>query len=257
LPRHGDVAGHGSVRILARTHPYSLVEAIRSPGATPQACFPGDGTTVCRTYGSLENGQFGAKLPANSVPLDPQIGWEQQKFLIAWTMLYLPENQQQDWLDMMRIWELGVDSDPGISPRIEFHNPMGKVYVARSYGKEEIFGQVVEKGIAGRVLEYANSILKDAYVTKDGPDANGDDVPDWYLPVVNPVNGQALVKFDPTVKSLTGEPVVGCDATDNSKCTCEHSKACVKLKQYVEVPFFLREAVHAYGLGLPKKKGVY
>ena len=74
-------------------------------------------------------------------------------------MLYLPKNQQQRWIDQVRLWELGVDADPAIENRIELHLPTGKVYVAQTFGKEEVFGRVVQKGIAARVLEYANSCL--------------------------------------------------------------------------------------------------
>jgi hypothetical protein len=226
-------------------------------GAQPTSCFPAQNSTVCTTYGSTDDKPFGAVAPAKTVVVDPQVGWEQQKFLIAWTMLYLPENAQQGWMDMMRIWELGKDADPGIKARIEFHNPIGKVYVARRIGRETIFGKTVEKGIAARVLEYANSLLKDAYQTTPGPDQDGDGQPDWYEPVYSDKTGEALVKYDPAMENVNGGPIAGCSATDNAGCKCVHNKACMKLAQYTEVPFYLREAVDAYGFGGAHPKGIY
>ncbi len=225
-------------------------------GDSPAHCFPGEGSTICHSYGVENSKPFAQGDPAKVVALDPQIGWEQQKFLIAWTMLYLPENQQQNWMDMLRIWELGVDSDPKLdNARMEFHYPGGKDYVAHTYGKEEIFGKVVQKGIAARVLEYANSLLVQAYETTPGADIDGDGTPDWYLPVVDPTSGQVRVKYDAGVTDANGGHRTGCDKKDNSKCTCMDNVACVRLQQYVEVPYFLRESVTAYRLGLPEGKG--
>lgn len=254
---HVATDGNGKVLTDADQFPSQAIGWTSWYGVQPMACFPGDGSTVCRSFGNLSDTKFGGKTPTEAIPVDSQIGWEQQKFLIAWTMLYLPENQQQGWMDMMRIWEMGTDADPALTSRIEFHNPTGKVYVARSYGKETIFGKTVEKGIAGRVLEYANELMHDAYETTDGPDNNGDGKPDWYLPVIDKATGVARVKFDEFIQSATGAPVDGCSASDNSKCTCTANRACMKLQQYVEVPFYLREAVHAYGLGQPKAKAIF
>lgn len=226
-------------------------------GDTPMSCFPGDGSTLCRTYAAENPGSFGGKVAPNVAAVDPQVGWEQQKFLIAWTMLYLPENQQVQWLDMLRVYELGSDPDPAIKQRIEFHNPTGKTYVARTYGKEAIFGKTVEKGVAARVLEYANSLLVVAYETTPGPDSDSDGTPDWYLPVYDAKTGLAKVKFDPAMGDGAGGTPIGCDAKDNSKCTCGNNRACVKLQHYAQVPAYMRQAVFAYGLEAPHAKGTY
>jgi len=230
-------------------------------GETPVSCFPGRGSTVCSSYGE-EPDPFGAEAPQYTTIIDPQIGWEVQKFLIAWTLLYLPENQQQSWIDMMRIWELGKDADPGFENRIEFHSPFGKTYVAMTYGKETVSGKTVEKGIAGRVLEYANELVTAGFVTDPGPDLNGDDKPDWFLPKLNPDTGTPLVKWDPTVMILrdglqyfNGAP--GCNKDESYLCQCSENRACVKLQSYVEIPFFLRQTLDAYKLVSPHPKGVY
>ncbi len=229
-------------------------------GATPVSCFPGAGSTICRAYGH-DDAPFGALAPKDVAPIDSVIGYEQQKFLIAWTMLYLFENQQQNWIDQLRLWELGVDANPDLGTnRMEFHNPDGKTYIARYYGKETIFGKVVQKGIAARVLEYANGLLNDAYVTNPGADIDSDGTPDWYTVQNNPATGEPLVKYDANVKSAlsTGGGTANCNATSNTGCTCADNIACMQLKQYVTIPYFLREALSAYGLDLtPHSKGLY
>jgi len=198
-----------------------------------------------------------------ALPLDPQVGWEQQKFFIAWTLLFLPENQQQHWLQMFNIWALGSDADPEFENRIEFHDPMGQIYVAKRFGTEEIFGKVVEKGISARVLQYANELLVEAYETTDGPDRDDDGTPDWYIPVINPETGLPSVKFDSGIAAITEDGFVapggkeGCSPEDSSECTCNANRACTTLSEYVEVPFYLHESMNAYRLGYPGMKGVW
>lgn len=222
------------------------------PAEGPKTCFVGQDNLLCTT----DTGP-------NTFVLESQTGWEQQKFLIAWTMIYLPENAKQQWINMMRLWELGVDTDPQIpaTSRIEFHDPEGRTYVARTFGKEVIFGKEVQKGIAARVLEYANELLAKAYEV-DEVDADGDGVADWYLPRYRG-DGTPIVKFDPGViwtDPNTGRgapPPANCSETDNSGCTCEANRYCVALRNYTEVPYFLREVLNFYRLGRPSMKGIY
>jgi hypothetical protein len=232
-------------------------------GNEVRSCFPSEGTTVCSSYGNEEGDGFDADSFTTTSVVDPQVGWEQQKFLIAWTMLYLPENQQLDWLDMMHVWELGPDSDPEIDNRIEFHHPTGKVYIAKTYGKESIFGREVERGIAARVLEYANALLFKAYVVDPGPDLDGDGEPDWWIPTLNEDSGQPMVKYDPELTHLASmdrEWVSGTDECNEEKalgCACTDNLACMALQDYVAIPAYMREAITAYGLGQPGVKGIW
>ena len=230
-------------------------------GDEPQSCFPAAGTEICSVWGdhllTLPEGQT-----YQGAVLDPEFGWEEQKFYIAWTLLYLPENEQQKWLDMLRIWELGKDSDPGFENRIEFHNPAGKVYIAKVFGTEEVFGQTVQKGISARVLEYANSLLVKGYETSDGPDLDGNGTPDWYVPVLSEDTGLPIVRYDPDIAAVEGEWVYpegvdGCDAYDNSECKCSNNRACILLERYVEVPFFLRQVLDVYELMDPEPDGIW
>lgn len=222
-----------------------------TPATGPEVCYVGEDNLLCTT-----------ETDPNTFVLESQTGWEQQKFLIAWTMIFLPENAKQQWINQMRLWELGVDNDPQIpaESRIEFHDPEGRTYVARTFGKEVLFGKEVQKGIAARVLEYANELLEKAYEVTP-VDSDGDGQADWYEPVYGP-NGMPLVKFDPGMRWVLpdgnfGPPPADCNETDNSGCTCEANRYCVELRNYTEVPFFLREVVNFYWLGYPRMKGIY
>ncbi|WP_438014362.1 hypothetical protein WMF18_26040 [Sorangium sp. So ce315] len=238
----------------------------------PESCFPGEGSVVCSAYGAVDSAPWSPRAPARVAILDPQIGWEQQKFLIAWTLLYLPENQKQKWLDMMHIWETGADTDPGFPNRIELHHPSGKVFVAKAYGTETIFGKVVQKGVGARVLEYANELLARAYVTEPGPDLDGDGDPDWHKVKLSPESGEPIVRWDPSIASILADGEVerdgvpGCEADPDADdddhsafygCTCSSNRACVALESYVSVPVFIRQALSAFKLGDPSMRGVY
>lgn len=214
----------------------------------PKTCFAEEMSLLC------------SNSTVDTVVIDPQIGYEQQKFLIAHTLQYLPENNKQTWLNMLWLWELGTDSDPGFENRIEFHDPEGRIYVAKTFGKEEIYGKIVQKGISARVLEYANELLAKAYEV-DAVDINADGIADWYEPVLGS-DGLPTVKYDPTIRQVTEDGLIatgreGCNVNDNSDCTCTENRACVALRNYTQVPFFLREAIDAYGLGDPRMKGIY
>jgi hypothetical protein len=251
----GDTALKGA-RIAAQNGMPSVEGGFPSSGIgyiswwkpSPEICFQGASSMNCGVT------------PGNSLVIDPQIGWEQQRFLIAMTLAYLPENTQQHWLDLLGVWELGADSDPGFSNRIELHLPEGKTYVAKTFGHEVIFGRTVQKGISARMLEYANELVAQAYETTPGPDLDGDLLPDWAVPRFT--GGRAVVKYDSTIQSInatgglaSGRP--GCDATDNSTCTCASNRACLLLEKYTELPFFMRQAMKDYGLAAPSMKGIY
>ena len=232
-------------------------------GDEPKVCFPADGSPVCTSFGVTDDSPFGGHEASNTAVLDPQVDWEQQKFLIANTLLYVPENQKQRWINMMRIWEMGADTDPGFENRIEFHHPNGKIYVAKTYGKEMVFGKEVQKGIAARVLEYANGLLKAAYLTNNGRDLDNDGNPDWYTPMLDPLSGEPVIIWDQSLVAIGPDGytvpggVEGCNANDYTGCTCSSNRACVELEDYISVPYFLRQAITAYGLADPEKKGIW
>ncbi len=223
---------------------------------TPEICFPAEGTTLCNTYDAYTGHQleFEPLLPDQTLKIDPQVGFSQQKFLIAYTYLYLPTNEKRNWLDQMRLYKIGAESDPAIPDvaRIEWHNPFGDVFVARRYGTEEIFGKVVEAGIAARILEYANSLMEKAF--QGAWDANGIS----YIPDYDPVSGAPIVKYDPSMGSQ-GPPVnfASCNSTTNAGCTCEDNSACLVLKKYATVPEYMWQVGMTMYYGNPEFKGIY
>lgn len=234
---------------------------------TPEVCFPQEGTLVCSAYGKDGN-PFKAEAPGFTRALSSQVGWEMQKFLIAYTLVYLPENQKQVWMDMLGLWNIGADADPGFANRIELHVPTGDVFVARTYGTEEICFEsckTVQRGIAARILEYANELMAQAYVTTEVVQ-NGTT---WYVPVIQ--DGKPIVKFDPRVVAVTPEftgapPNPNCtndpdplddDYSSFSECTCGHNVACGRLEDFLSIPEYLRDALRDFGMADPSMRGIY
>lgn len=227
-----------------------------------EACFPNDGRIICSTYGCpsgqvcdvddnlnpVNAGALNPKAPAATSVVDAQVSWEVQKFMIVQTLLYLPENQKRNWIDMMGIWEIGADSDPEFANRIETHLPDGRVYIAKTYGTETLFGKQVQRGVGARVLEWANELVNKAFVTTPDP------VGGWPVPTIG-ANGQPIVKHDPTVTQIIANPK--CSAADSSECTCTANRACVALQNYVSVPAFMRQAMHDLRMADPTMRGIY
>ncbi len=231
---------------------------------TPEVCFPGSTATICSTYGCPSGNvcevdddlnviphALNPQAPANTVPLEPLVGWEEYKWLIAQTLLYLPENARTNWINLMGIWEIGSDTDPGFPNRIELHMPDGRIYVARTYGTETIFGKTVQRGVGARILEYANELADRAYVCTPGAAVDGSAT--WCIPTV--VNGKPLIKFDPVMQGGTFN--TACNATDNSGCTCSSNRSCEQLAAYESVPAFMRQAMRDFRMADASMKGIY
>jgi hypothetical protein len=215
---------------------------------SPDFCFPRAQALTCDLN------------PSSMVAVDPEVGWEQQKFLIAWTLQYLPENNQQWWLNQLNIWEQGADTDPGFQNRIELHLPDGRIYIAQTFGHEFVTGEYVQKGVSARMLEWGNQLVQQAYETTPGPDQDGDGTPDWYLPVMH--NGAPVVKYDPSVSWINPQGFVqqgrpGCDNNSDTACTCTSNNACMDLQKFEELPFFMRQAMRDYGLADLSMRGLY
>lgn len=234
---------------------------------TPEVsiCFPGENQLLCSQYGCPEgticesNGNLeptsvvaldNPDAPTTTLAVDPQVSWEQWKWLITMTLWYLPENQKRNWINLMGIWEIGADDDPEFENRIELHIPDGPTYVARTYGTEVIHGRTVQRGIAARMLEYANSLLVQSYETTTFVSPQG---VTWYLPVI--VDGKARVLFDPNVSDVSSNPT--CSSTDNSGCTCSSNVACGAFEKYTPLPAFLRQSMHDFRMADATMKGIY
>jgi hypothetical protein len=200
-----------------------------------ETCFPQGEKLMCRDPFATTAINASGVGPV----IDPQVGWEQQKFALILSWIYLPDNQRTNWTDQMTIYQLGSNAgDPTFDNRIEFHDPDGRVYVAKTYGTEVLYGKTVQKGIGARVLEYANELLQKGVVTD--PIVRGTVVV-GYKPRLD-ANGR------PQYKNLNGAIVASCDA----------SKFCSQMKNYTAVPKLMNEvggwlgSTHTSGL-----KGVY
>ncbi|MBW2458247.1 MAG: hypothetical protein JRI68_27330, partial [Deltaproteobacteria bacterium] len=112
----------GNVQVDSDGYPSQPIGWISWWPDTPQVCFTNTGNAVCTGWDG-DGTPFKADAPEFTRPIDPQVSWEQHKFLISSTLVYLPENQKQTWLDMMGIWSIGDDTDPGFPNRIELHAP--------------------------------------------------------------------------------------------------------------------------------------
>ncbi len=203
-----------------------------------EACFPQGERITCRNpFDPL----VGGPTIDQATVVDPQVGWEQQKFAMLFSLLHLSDNQKSYWIDQMQIYSLGNGADPSFPNRIELHDPTGRIFVAKTFGKEALFGKTVQKGVAARVLEYANQLLRDAVVTE--PITQGDTT--WYKPLLTP---EGKVQYQRSLKTGGFEPVA----------TCEESRECVKLKNYMSVPMLLDEIMHYLGyIPFGGIKGVY
>ncbi|HVH47866.1 MAG TPA: hypothetical protein VM925_36275 [Labilithrix sp.] len=203
------------------------------PKAGIETCLPKEDRLFCKD-------PFTAGTPtgAGGTVVDSQVGFEQQKFAIIFSLIYLPENARTNWLDQLRIYDVSKDGDPGFDNRIEFHDPDGKIYVAQTFGTEVLFGKTVQRGVGARVLEYANSLLAKAVTTE--PVMRGD----------RQVGVKPKLTTAGNVEYLNGEAVVP---------SCAQSAYCQKVKDYTAIPKLMFEVeaqlgVNRFGGWL---KGVY
>lgn len=234
----------------------------------PEVCFPTQGRFACTNY-TGGNG-FNPLTPANTVPVDPQIGWEVQKFMIAWSLAHIPANQKTNWVDMMRIYRLGQNSAPEIANRMEWEDPIsGELYYAPTYGTECLFGdasngcaggKIVQRGISARVLEYANGLTAKGYKL---------DVVNYPATALYPAgfnefgramivrqpDGTPVVAFDSAVSDINSagglQPTVECDQNIDPSCkplTINQNHYAYELKNYKSIPSFLWETGLRYGL---------
>ena len=211
------------------------------PAQGMETCFPQGEKLTCRD--PFATTAIGAATNSGPV-IDPQVGWEQQKFALIQSLIYLPENGRVNWVDQMRVFEMGVNSDPGFENRIEFHNPDGHIYVAQTYGTEVLYGKTVQKGVAARVLEYANELLRKGVVTAP-----------IYLDPTKPLTSP-VVGYKPVLDAAGKVQYKGAAGAVDS---CENSRDCLKMKNYTAVPKLMREAMSVFGWTRNSQdlKGVY
>jgi hypothetical protein len=237
------------------------------PSEGPQPCFSTNGSNVCVSFAEgtdVPDPGFSPQSVTPTVGVDPQIGWEVQKFLIAWTLAYIPADQQTNWVDMMRIYSLGANANPVLTNYVEWQDPVSQqTYYAKDYGHECLFGPTgakdkltcegtlvaptgghwVEMGIAARVLEWANYLTSQAYVCDPTFVAPGYYC-DWTAPNditkaptagFDPATGRyhaaalsdgtPLVRFDPTMSNVVPGPQPGSIGFTSTGGPCDQDPA--------------------------------
>ncbi|MFO0571984.1 MAG: hypothetical protein U0263_40545 [Polyangiaceae bacterium] len=195
--------------------------------AGPELCYPTSGTLLCT---NALGAQVGSGATANgSRPVDPQLGYEVQKFIVFWSYVYLPTSENWDYVDMLRIYKLGSDTDPSYLPKqlVEWRDPeSGQRYIAKRYGDETLLGKKYDKGIAAKMIQWANTLTAEAYELDP-------------VEPFDPVTGAAKVALD-----AQGQPVV------KGATLCDDNKKCAELRSYRGLLDFTRDT--AATLGFPE-----
>jgi hypothetical protein len=195
------------------------------PAQGPEVCWRRDGNVICKEAPGEVPVDDSA--PAESIPIDPEIGFEVQKFLVFSALVNLPESYKEDWIDMMRIFRLGTTSAPLFPPEQQatWVDPLsGQSYVAHRYGSEVIDGQTVDRGIGARMLDWANVLAEQAYETEER----------------DPLTGAFTYRRGPD-----GQPVVKSQRFAN------------RLKSYQGLLDFMQEVSGAFGFYAPNWRGVF
>lgn len=132
-----------------------------------------------------------------SLLLFPNVSYRQQLGALIWGHLFSRLNTDLSLSNKLRIYVDGFQSQLNIpeDQQIRFYNPdSGFTYIARTYGKEEIDGRMVDAGIASRMLERANLMLMQAYEVEE--DDDGQPLYDQYhTPILKTDDeGRAMLK---------------------------------------------------------------
>jgi hypothetical protein len=208
------------------------------PKAAPEMCWPTKGRLLCQEFPAGTEVSNGT--PKESLAVDPEVGFEIQKFVTFFAMLNLPESWKLNWVDMMRVWQVGVDATPGFpdSGSVAWRDPQsGVLFLAHSYGTEEIDGKTVQRGIAARVLEWMNLLTAQAYEVDDtltGPTGE--------LTVLRYADNSACPSG---VNYCVGQPIQ------------KSAAFALRVTNYKSVIDYMHETANQFGFYGPNWRGVY
>ncbi len=217
------------------------------PQDGPAVCWPTNGNQVC-TDGQgvpLVGGTRDPVLPG--VPIDPELGFEIQKFVLFYSYVFLPATQRNDWLDLLRIYRLGSESDPAFTSAemVSWKDPVtGFSYIAKRFGNEAIFGQSYDKGIGAKMIQWANKLSALAYQPAN-PQQPFDAATGRFLYAVDG-NGRPIVLPDTRVKP-----------SDPAHLVCDDNLYCVQLRNYRGLIDFSHDTAQRIWAPLPCLNGVY
>ena len=124
--------------------------------------------------------------PATAKLVDPNYGFNEQLYAMVWGAMYFPTNWSNDWINEARITALASEqiSWPANETLAFFDPRTGITYRAHSTGTESVFGVTHQRGVAARMLEWANRLVFFSYVA------------------VTDVNGNAVLNADGTPKLI-------------------------------------------------------
>jgi len=133
-----------------------------------------------------------------------------------------------------------VDTLPDFpdSEKVAWRDPQsGQLYVAHSYGTEEIDGKTVQRGIAARVLEWMNVLTAKAYAVDPA--------------IVSPTGEQTILRYTdnsacpPGVTYCIGQPV----QLDTAFA--------LRVTNYKSVLDYMHTTANQFGFYGPNWRGVY
>jgi hypothetical protein len=195
------------------------------PADGPEVCWRRSGAVVCKVFPTDE--VIDDSAPAESVVIDPELGFEVQKFVAFTALLNLPESWKSDWVDLMRIYRLGTNSDPifPLPEQATWIDPLsGQMYIAHRHGQELIDGAMVDRGIAARMLDWMTVLTQQAY------EVTGTD----------PATGGLIY-----AKDSNGRPVE------------KDARFVSRVKSYQGMLDFMQEVTGFYGFYAPQWRGVF
>jgi hypothetical protein len=143
-----------------------------------------------------------AARPSGAKIIDPNVGFNEQIYAMVWGSIYFPSNWSNAWIDDARIVALQGESITWpANETYAFYDPKtGITYKAHTSGTETILGDVHQKGVAARMLEWANKLVFYGYVCKvnssGGPVLNADGTPVLIL------DGQGHPQIDPQAGTI-------------------------------------------------------
>jgi hypothetical protein len=159
-------------------------------------------------YDATQPSTIALAYPANSVVLDPLVGFEEQIPLMIYTAWFGSTNLTNDTISQMRIWTPdGKESVTiPVSETVRFRDPYtGVVYVARTYGTETVnsLRGPVQKTMGARMIQYANEMLVKAGFPSAGTvtDKDGVSYPNYNVNA-NPADYQTAQKLKGFVSNL-------------------------------------------------------
>jgi len=117
--------------------------------------------------------------PPQARLLDPNNAFNEQLFAMVWGSVFFPTNWSQSWINETRIAVFASDQvDWPANETYAFHDPeSGMTYKSHAVGTEMVFGKEVQRGVAARMLAWANWLSYIAYLVELDPQGN---------PVANP-----------------------------------------------------------------------